>query len=310
MPSFNKFANIAIRLTYFVTALLFACPAANATIYTLGDSLSDTGALGFTYTNPVKLSPMVEGNIWIQYITNSIPAFCNDPKHCKLDLDDKTYYYSARGNNYAVGGAGITFDSTDVALAISYTSLRYQIDALVHNHQLSNEDVITVWMGANDIFAAANAPNPNKSQQLVKDAAKIFRSEISKLAKFGAKIYVLTIPDLGLTPLGASTPDAGVFLTDLTNLFNTNISDLANVKNVKLIDSNSFIAQLLTSSQFDNSNIYCQVIIDPSHICGNPGSNPEIVNQPQLPYIFADPIHPSHAGHKWIGQTIQKSILK
>lgn len=115
----------------FTAALFFSVANADATIYSLGDSLSDAGALGFTYTNPVTLSPMAEGNVWVQYLGNSTPAFCNDPRHCTFDRN--SYYYSSTGNNYAVGGAGVTFDSTDARLPRNYTSLHYQIVALLHH---------------------------------------------------------------------------------------------------------------------------------------------------------------------------------
>ena len=307
MLNVSQFISKSRIQSYFLSALLFAAPIANATIYSLGDSLSDTGALGFTYTNPVKLSPLVEGNVWVQYITNSVPAFCNDPKHCKFD--DETFYYSANGNNYAVGGAGVTFDSTDATLAVSYTSLHFQIEALVHNHKLGSEDVVTVWMGANDIFEAA-LTNPLTSPVVVKQVAQVFTNEIAALAKTGAKIYILNIPDLGLIPLGLSTSDGGALLSHLTIIFNEGIAGLAKVKNISLVDSNALMAQLLSANQFDTTEIYCPAIIDPTHICGDSLTNPELVNSPQVPYFFADPIHPSFAAHKVIGQAIQKLIHK
>lgn len=300
----TRFSNFLIKFIYLSAALFLAVPNANATVYSLGDSLSDSGALGFTYTNPVALSPLFEGNVWVQYLTNSVPAFCNDPRHCKFDRD--TFYYSGTGNNYAVGGAGVTFDSTDSRLAKNFTDLHSQIEALTHNHKLTREDVITVWMGANDIFAAT--VDPNTSATTVTQAAERFRIEIAKLARYGAKIYVITIPDLGQTPLGLSTSDGSQLLTELTNLFNSGISDLARVRNLTIIDSNVLFDDLRSSRDFDNSMIYCSVIIDPKHVCGNKKSNPEIINNSEVPFIFADPIHPSNAAHRWMGYAIQKLI--
>jgi outer membrane lipase/esterase len=283
--------------------LFISVTNANATTYNLGDSLSDAGALGFTYTNPTSLRPLSEGKVWVQYLSNSIPAFCNDTRHCKFN--NETYYYSDTGNNYAVGGAGVTFDTMDARLAINFTNLHAQIEALTHNHKLSDEDIVTVWMGANDILAATS--DPYTSVDVVKQTAEIFRSEVKRLSKFGAKIYVITIPDLGQTPLGFNS-GSGEFLTLLTEIFNSEISSLSRIKNISLIDSDALLALLVASGNFDNSDIYCAAIIDPKHVCGNKRTNPLTSNNADLPFIYADPVHPSNAVHKWIADTLQKLI--
>jgi outer membrane lipase/esterase len=304
MSKSKQFINFIYSLVYLGLTLFISVTNANATTYNLGDSLSDAGALGFTYTNPVSIKPLSEGKVWVQYLSNSIPAFCDDNRHCKFN--NETYYYSDTGNNYAVGGAGVTFDSTDARLARNFTNLHAQIEALTHNHKLTSEDIVTVWMGANDVFAAT--ADPYTSADVVKQTGEIFKSELKKLAKFGAKIYVITIPDLGQTPLGLYSSDGGRFLTELTEIFNSEISSLARVKNISLIDSNALFALLVASGDFDNSDIYCGAIIDPKHICGNKRTNPAIPNNSDLPFIYADPVHPSNAVHKWIADTLQKLI--
>ena len=302
---FRRFTNYLAALS--AVFFFLAAATVNAAIYSLGDSLTDSGALGITYTNPVELSPLAEGNVWVQYLTNSVPAFCDDPKHCHPDRD--TYYYSRSGNNYAVGGAGVTFDSTDSALAQigkpSFTSLHYQVKALLHNRKLTTDDIVTVWMGANDILAAT--ADPANSVAFVSNAAKLFSVEIARLGNHGPKIYVLTIPDLAKTPLGANLPlPDSQFLTDLTNVFNNGISGLANLKNVRLIDSNAFFEVAKTSGLFDLSNTYCPNLIDPNNVCGTV-ANP-IEHSAEVPFMFADPVHPSNALHQWIGAIVKKLI--
>lgn len=305
----GKLATITLSL---ISTFLLATTNADAAVYSLGDSLSDSGALGFTYTNPLDASAYSPGNVWTQYLTNSVPAFCNDPKHCLFDKD--TYYYTSTGNNYAVGGAGVTFDSTDILdstgnIVKSYTSLHYQIRALLNNHKLTKNDVVTVWMGANDILAAA--ADPANAAVLVSGAAKIFNAEVNRLAKLGARIYVITIPDLSLTPLGQNIPVAdSAALHDLTGLFDSEISVLANVRNVTLIDSNAFYSVLLASPKFDNTATYCPAIIDPQHVCGDPVNNPDTPPTSNIPFLFADPIHPSNAAHKWIGLAMRRLVYK
>ncbi len=294
MISMMRFGKLASTLILVCTALCFTAPPANAEVYSLGDSLSDAGSLGFTYTNPATLSPLTRGQVWVQYLLSSTPAFCNDPKHCLFNND--TFYYTSTGNNYAVGGAGITFDSTDAQVKNNYTNLHSQIYALLHNHVIDKSDVITVWMGANDIFSAARNPNTSVSQ--VAYAAQVFNTEIVNLAKTGANIYVFTIPDLGKTPLGQSASDGGTLLSELTDLFNGSISGL---KNVTFIDSNAVFEKL--SQELSTSMIYCSAIIDPKHICGDPKKNPINQDPTIMPYLlFADPQHPSNAAHHSIAE--------
>lgn len=288
-----------------VASLCLSYGQANATIYTIGDSLSDAGALGFTYTNPFALRPLREGNVWVQYLTNSVPAFCNDPKHCRLD--HQSFYYSSRGNNYAVGGAGINFDSTDIPLAPSYTSLHYQVEALMHNHELTPNDLVTVWIGANDIIAAATDPTLG-GVSFVIQAATTMKREVARLTRSGAKVIVISIPDIGATPLGLNSPsDVAKALTELTKVFNGATRGVANFQNVTLIDSNQLYQQLLLSGEFDNTGIYCNTIIDPNNVCGS-ATNPLQVKHPEPPLVYADPIHPSNAAHRWIGE-LMKTLL-
>ena len=295
------FGKLVFKLILLPAALLFAAGSANAEVYSLGDSLSDAGSLGFTYTNPATLTPLTRGKVWVQYLSsNSTPAFCNDPKHCLFNND--TFYYTGTGNNYAVGGAGVAFDSADAQVNKSYTNLHSQIHALLHNHVLDKKDVITVWMGANDIIAATS--NLNKSVSQVTYAAQVFTTEISNLTKTGARIYVFTIPDLGRTPFGQTASDGGTLLSYLTNLFNSSISTL---KNVNLIYSNEMFNTLY--DQWPTPMIYCSVIIDPKHLCGDPKINP--INQdPTIPptLLFADPEHPSNAAHQYIGNLLWAKI--
>jgi phospholipase/lecithinase/hemolysin len=288
--------------------LFGAMSQTQAAVYSLGDSLSDAGALGFTYTNPTNSEPLAEGNVWVQYIAKSTPAFCNDVKHCKFDRE--TFYYSSMGNNYAVGGAGVTFDSTDALTSRNFTSLHFQIEALKHNHKLKKDDVITVWIGANDILAAAFEPTfePAASLAYVSRAGEIFKEELTGLSNTGAKLFVITIPKLGMTPLGAATNGVD-FLNQLTDIFNQKISKLANLKNVTIIDSNVYFSDVLTSREFDTSNTYCSAIIDPVHQCGNIDTNPITGETSGVPFVFADPIHPSNAVHRYIGEKLKSLLL-
>jgi phospholipase/lecithinase/hemolysin len=275
--------------------LLGGASPSHAEIYVLGDSLSDVGALGFTYTNPADTSPRRDGQVWPQYLGNSRSAYCNEAQQCPRS--DRSFYYTRPGNNYAVGGAGITFDSPDARAHLNYTSLPNQVTALLNGHTLAAGDTVALWIGANDILNAVQKGNAVGAE--VEFAIQVFRQETVRLAQHanGARIYILTIPDLGKTPAGLSSPDGGAQLTELTNRFNQGIAASLPARTY-IIDSNAVFADL--RKLMATSISFCRRPIDPQHECGN-ASNPVTPGlAPSAQVLFADPLHPSIAAHRYI----------
>ena len=137
--------EILFRLTVLVSSIFLMTSTAHAehsepVNYVLGDSLSDVGALGMTYTNAeqVSVSPQqwIFGKVWVQDIPEytSKSTFCRD-QVCKGSSDTTApFYYTRHGNNYAVGGAGVLFSSSDLGLInLANTDLPSQVSALIHN---------------------------------------------------------------------------------------------------------------------------------------------------------------------------------
>ncbi|MEY5098025.1 MAG: hypothetical protein RJA36_744 [Pseudomonadota bacterium] len=283
-------------------ACLALAEPAVAEIYTLGDSISDAGSLGITYTNPASVSPRVAGRVWIQDLTNSTPAFCNDRKRCAWS--PTTFYYGA-GNNYAVGGAGVMFDSMETQGPNSFTSLGAQVAALANSGKLKPGDIVTVLMGANDILAAAS--RPASADATVKAAAAAYVQYVAGLAAHVKKpqIFVLTVPDIGQSPLGKSSVDGGATLSRLTAVFNDIVSTgLQGKAGVRLLDSNGIFVQLARS--FVPYPTYCAQVIDLGHACGTT-SNPESIPATGE-LLFADPLHPSRAAHEAIADYLASRL--
>jgi phospholipase/lecithinase/hemolysin len=296
------------RINFVFQLLLSATLAATAStaiaeIYTLGDSMSDAGALGITYTNPDSITPFVPGKIWIQYLTTSTPAFCGNQNQCPWN--PSTFYYGA-GNNYAVGGAGVVFDSTDARTPNTYTSLGSQVSALINSGKLRKGDTITVIMGANDILAAASKPSKDPAAA-VGQAASAYVQYISSLANqtSNPRVYAFTLPDIGKTPLGLSAGDGGTYLTQLTNIYNTAITTgLAKTPGVTMVNSAALYGEL--TKQLLTYPSYCLKVIDVTHVCGS-STNPVFSSQNNL--LFADPLHASRGAQQMIASWLVKNGL-
>ena len=208
----NKVCAIILRLTVLAVSIFLTSPTVHAangepTNYVLGDSLSDVGALGITYTNSEPSVPRVLGKVWVQ----DIPDYTSTSTLCLAPTctpDPQAFYYTRTGNNYAVGGAGVLFPSSDLKRRnLAHTDLPSQVSALTHNAGYTpsshKKDHIFVWIGGNDIAYAAALSNDHHSQHVVHLASSTYSEAVRTLAEACpyCKMYVIAIPYLGDTPL-------------------------------------------------------------------------------------------------------------
>lgn len=292
------------RLTVLASSMFLMSPPANAANgeprnYVLGDSLSDVGALGITYTNSEPGSPRVWGKVWVQDIHEytSTSTFCLD---ITCTPDPQAFYYTRKGNNYAVGGAGVLFPSSDLNLInLANTDLPSQVSALIHNAgytpSSNKKDHIFVWIGGNDIAYAAALSNDHHSKHIVHLASSTYIDAVRTLA--GAcphcTIYVLSIPYLGDTPL-AQWEATKHKLNALTHMFNDEISILQS-SSVTYVEINHY---LNSQNLGTDLRTWCTTGIDPVHICPS-SENP--VKDGSSATIYADPAaHPITAIHAYI----------
>ena len=300
----SKVRAIIFRLTVLASSIFLISSTANAangepTNYVLGDSLSDVGAIGITYTNSEEGPPRVWGKVWVQDIPEytSTSTFCLD-RTCTPD--PQAFYYTRKGNNYAVGGAGVLFPSSDLKRRnLANTDLPSQVSALIHNAgytpRSNKKDHIFVWIGGNDIAYAAALSKDQASTNLVHLASSTYIDAVSSLA--GAcpqcKIYVISIPYLGDTPL-AQWEATKHKLNALTHMFNDEIRILQS-SSVTYIEINHY---LNSQNLGTDLRTWCTTGIDPGHICPST-ENP--INDGSSATIYADPAaHPITAIHAYI----------
>ena len=103
-----------------------------------------------------------------------------------------------------------------------------QIDQHLNNGGFVAGDLVTVLAGANDVVAQFQLyPSTGEAQlsaNLTAAGAALAR-QVNRLADYGAKVLIVTIPDMGLTPFGgdrtAGSTDANpALLTRLSTRFN------------------------------------------------------------------------------------------
>ena len=185
--------------------------------------------------------------IWIQTVANAYGLVF---PQCRGTVDDPA------SRIYASAGATVA-------------DLSAQIDQqLFNNGGFVATDLVTVLVGANDVAAQfALYPNVSETELLVNvtSAGLALADQVNRIASFGAKVLISTIPDMGLTPFAGdrsagSTDGNPALLTRLSNRFNDAL--LSRITNdghkVGLIQLDQFLqatdkAALLGQGSFANS---------------------------------------------------------
>jgi phospholipase/lecithinase/hemolysin len=161
----------------------------------------------------------------------------------------------------------------------------------------------TIWIGANDLADIA-ATDPTHAATDVATVVGNIDATVNALALMGAKNFlVLTVPDLGTTPLAAtegaqaelSALSAGLDTTLVNGSAGAGLPSLAALAgadgiNLQVLNTYALLDSILLSPStygFTDVTDSCLVGSTP---CANPGQ-----------YLFWDDQHPTAAGHAIVG---------
>lgn len=256
--------------------LLFACFSANAATYLIGDSLSDPGSLGFTFTDPLinksggSISSSVTnlagtGKVWTNYFSE---IYC-------------TAYSDPNCTNYAFAGAGVTFSSPFSNID---TSMFGQMNALP---LLSKGDNVIIWIGANDLMKSAQNNGKGIDQIIA-----TFKNNISILKRSNAKIYIMEIPALLASSPNVTSSHLSASLLSVIGQFNAAIESIKGIR---------FISSTAIDQCFPNDGLpqsVCQKNISPNQVCGSQNNKLATIDLNNK-FLFADSIHPSSYTHNY-----------
>jgi len=108
--------------------------------------------------------------------------------------------------------------------------LKTQVQAQVAAGGFADKDLVTVMIGTNDIrdlyeqSRAASAPSKDALLEAARQRGVEIATQVNALVDRGAKVIVVTIPDVGLTPWGLAQGATGAsLLTELTAALNGRI---------------------------------------------------------------------------------------
>ena len=320
-------------------------------MFVLGDSLSDGGAFtqpinGVLQLNgvpanliPQRLSfvnnqPGTDSELWVDVLASELGL--NSDADILNGVENSGSQVAApidlNGGNYAQGGARVTQANSNVQYDSTFTPpggrsadeynvtqlpLSTQIDRLLADvTSLNKDDLVVVWIGANDVFqqaadiGAATIDATTGGLNMI-TAANEAGAQLDRLIAAGAQnIVAVTIPDMGTTPAAVlQGPAAAAGLTALSGAFNSSFIRLASSKGALVIDSGKLLNAVINDPErygFDAATAM-------TPICETSTSSLSCIQgvtdtTTAVDRIFADTVHPSLQSHQLFGQAAIASL--
>lgn len=306
MPRINKLAT-ALALAF---AGIGAAQAQQFSgVVSFGDSLSDAG-------NIAALSGLPPGN-----------SFTTNPDPVAAQIVAAAFGYNqgnslAGGSNYAYGGACANAAGPCVNPAAPRLGQQLAQYLTPRGGRADGNALYTVWMGANDIFAALGGGVWTTQPQIQAGTTVVATSVVGNvlaLQNAGANyIVIFNLPDLGRTPqfLGAGATAAGAASFAAVS-YNTALNQglLSTRDGIIPVNTFALVNEVIADpGKFGFANVVGTACTGPgapsSVACGPVGSG--------LPYtyaagannsfFFADGVHPTGAAHAILAKVILATI--
>ncbi len=191
--------------------------------------------------------------------------------------------------------------------------LSAQIDRQLNEGGFAPDDLVTVLVGANDVVAQFELYPAQGEDQLTANLAAAgaqLATEVNQIAAYGAKVIIVTVPNIGLTPFGGDRSAGSVdtnpaLLSRLSNKFNDALlSHLLNDGHkiglvqldeyLQAIDTSSI--QGLSSSTFTNT-IAAECTVALPHC----NTNTLVADSISSTYLWADNRHLTPGGQTSLG---------
>ncbi len=175
-------------------------------------------------------SSRLEGSQGLKYSINQISSTT-----LQLDCTQNPIWNQSLANNYGLVFANCNPNASNDLSAIDLTTVGGTVNDVVNKvaafqagDTFNYNDIVTVWIGMNDIISAYQANGTGDQTALLtdmKEAGATLAGVVNNIANAGAKVILLTVPDMSLSPYGYVESQRGDFdraklLSDMTTQFN------------------------------------------------------------------------------------------
>jgi len=175
-------------------------------------------------------SSRLEGSQGLKYSINQISSTT-----LAVDCTQSPIWNQALATNYGLVFANCNPNASNDLNAIDLTTVGGTVDDVVNKvaafqagDTFNYNDIVTIWVGMNDIIDAYKANGTGDQTALLtdmKEAGSTLAGVVNSIANAGAKVILLTVPDMSLSPYGYVESQRGDFdraklLSDMTTQFN------------------------------------------------------------------------------------------
>jgi phospholipase/lecithinase/hemolysin len=176
-------------------------------------------------------SSRLEGAQGLKYSINGIST-----STLQIDCSQAPIWTQALANSYGLVYADCNLHASAETNAVDLTKVNATVDDLVDavsafqaGDTFNGNDIVTIWVGMHDVLGEYQSNGTGGDQStLLSDmngqGAKLART-VNAIAAAGAKVIVLTIPDMSYTPFAYTESQRGDFdrlklLSDMSTQFN------------------------------------------------------------------------------------------
>lgn len=314
MKPFQRFTARRRAMTGAVLAALLAGTSLGAgansysNIYIFGDSLSDSGTFA-PLVGPNARFTTNPGTVWGE----NLGAAYGKPVTPAYQAGATGYTLNGSGNNFAIGGARVNatpgvLTGALAPLAASLPPVSQQIGGFLARGPLDPDGLYALWAGANDVFTQMGAVGAGASvadaQTAIIAAATDMSTQIGRLQAAGARhMIVISVPDIGKTPFGASgSANQAALASGLTTAYDTVLAARLAGKNLLYFDGVKLFATILANpAAYGFTNTTLPACGAASSLGCTPGAAANGA-------LFADGVHPSSAAHRIISDWVYSSL--
>ena len=279
-------------------ALNVAAHAYDGVVF-FGDSLTDGGYFRPALTRQ-GMNPAAVG----EFTTNPDRTWASSFATALGDVATPDIPYAGQmGNNYAIGGARAGMDIE--AMGLPVTSVATQVERHIARGVQPNA-LHVVWVGANDLFAAAQ--DPASAQGIILSAVDSQVASIARLHGAGARyILVPNIPDVGLTPDFRNTALQTTGTTAAASYNNLMLSRASSTgANIIPLDTFNLLRDVNKDpTAYGITNMTAKACTGSSLMCNTSALTHPDANRT---HFFADGVHPTGVGHQMISQYAQAVV--
>jgi len=287
-------------------------------VVSFGDSLSDVGTFaplasavggGRFTTNP--------GQVW----TQDVAQYYGDTLTAAFTIGIDHKLSAQGGFGYAEGGATVATPANlnnflvDVIGNVEMP-VNQQVSSYLSTHGSFNSgQLVLVWAGANDVLRAGQLP---AAAPTIQTAASTLAQVIGQIVGNGAThVVVVNVPNIGLAPKGLAAADGGANLTQLSQLFNSDLNAALQTNGLQgkviQIDSYTWVTNAIANYQANGF-----AVSNTAQAC-DPSKTPDdtsllcskatyVTANADQTYMFADDLHPTTRLHALFAQYVDQQI--